>query len=52
MLIWRDSFVQVFIESLERLLSKDLETVVISTNGVIVMAVTVAVKLLVNFGIS
>lgn len=38
------SFVQVFIESCERLMAKDLEVVEIGLSGVIVMLVTILVK--------
>lgn len=39
-----ESFVQVFIESCERLMAKDLEVVEIGLSGVVVMLVTILVK--------
>lgn len=42
------SFVQVFIESCERLLAKEIDMVQIPLEGIIVMVVTIVVKLFVR----
>ena len=42
------SFIQVFIESFERLVSKDLELAEIPLNGIIIMVVTILVKFIVR----
>ena len=48
-MVTKISFIQVFIESFERLVSNDLELAEIPVSGIIIMIVTVVVKLFVRF---